>query len=42
MSEVNTQKKNFLSSISLDAWAVALALLLALLVRLGVISKVAW
>ncbi len=41
MSETNLQKKNWLSSISLDAWAVTLALLLALLVRLGVISKVA-
>jgi hypothetical protein len=42
MSAVNTSKKNWLNSISLDAWAVTLALLLALLVRLGVISKVAW
>jgi len=37
-----TSKKSFLNSISLDAWAVTLALLLALLVRLGVINKVAW
>jgi len=42
MSTVQTHKKNFFRSISLDAWAVTLALLLALLVRLGVISKVAW
>lgn len=42
MSTLDTQKKSFLSSISLDAWAVTLALLLALLVRLGVITKVAW
>ncbi len=42
MSEVNTHKKSFFERISLDAWAVTLALLLALLVRLGVISKVAW
>lgn len=27
---------------SLDTWAVALALVLALLVRLGVIQKVPW
>jgi len=37
-----TSKKSFLNSISLDACAVTLALLLALLVRLGVINKVAW
>ncbi|MDR3734421.1 MAG: hypothetical protein P4L10_02670 [Acidobacteriaceae bacterium] len=40
-AEIST-KKNWFTTISLDAWAVTLALLLALLVRLGVISKVAW
>jgi len=29
-------------AISLDTWAVALALALALLIRLGVISRVPW
>lgn len=29
-------------AISLDTWAVALALTLALLIRLGVISRVPW
>jgi hypothetical protein len=30
------------SSISLDAWAVALALVLALLIRIGLIKQVPW
>ena len=42
MSADSSVKKNWFTTISLDAWAVALALLLALLVRFGVISKVAW
>jgi hypothetical protein len=29
-------------NLSLDGWAVALALLLALLVRLNIVSKIPW
>jgi hypothetical protein len=35
-------KKTFGFRLSLDGWAVTLALLLALLVRLGVIKTIPW
>jgi hypothetical protein len=35
-----TKSKGF--SISLDAWAVALALVLSVLIRIGVIKQVPW
>jgi hypothetical protein len=35
-----TSKKSI--TLSLDGWAVAIALLLAVLVRLGVLKHVAW
>jgi hypothetical protein len=40
MAETQVTKKGF--RLSLDSWAVAVALSLVLLVRLGVLSKVPW
>ncbi len=37
-----TRSTVFAQAVSLDTWAVAIALLLAILVRLGLISKVPW
>jgi hypothetical protein len=40
MAEKETTKKRF--NLSLDTWAVALALVLVVLVKLGVVTKVPW
>ena len=37
-----TEARTTLRNLSLDGWAVAIALLLAALVRLGVLKHVSW
>ena len=42
MGEQQEQAKRGLTRISLDTWAVILALVLAALVRLGVLKHIPW
>lgn len=42
MSETNGKTDKQQSRISLDTWAVGLALLLAVLVRFGVLKHIGW
>ena len=42
MAEATTEVKRKPVRLSLDGWAVAIALLLAVLVRLGVLKHVVW